>query len=165
MRSKSFAVAMAALAGPSLGWAQPAPDSTLAGGPESRRGGLVFHVSGGAGRPVAASLGLVERSSAGAVLRQRRQMQSDCTWTEASDLAVDLDEVVLLQNPRRLGGAEQFGAYYATLFSALVTSKGAAATPTQQGCVRQTMTRIGEGLLRRQAAKGASSSRPILPEE
>jgi hypothetical protein len=111
------------------------------------------------------SLGLVDESASGAVLRQRRQMQPDCTWASASDLVVEARDVVPLQNPRQLGGAERFGAYYSTLFGALMTSWGSTPTPAQQGCVRQTMTEVGESLLRRQAAGGGTSVGAPLPDE
>jgi hypothetical protein len=92
-------------------------------------------------------------------------MQPDCTWARGLDLTVEADDVVPLQNPRRLGGAERFGAYYATLFGALTTSWGAAATPAQQSCVRRTMTEVGESLLRRQTADKGSSVGSTLPGE
>jgi hypothetical protein len=166
MRWISVAVALAVLASAGVASAQPAENAaTLAGPPAPRRGGLVFHVSGGGGQPTVVSLGLVDENTGGAVLRQRRQMQPDCTWAKASDLVVEAQDVVPLQNPRRLGGAERFGAYYATLFGALTTSQGSAATATQQSCVRQTMTQVGESLLRRQAASEGSSVGASLPGE
>jgi hypothetical protein len=164
MRWKSIAVAVAAWAAAAPAWSQAGPNGVLAGGPEPRRSALALHVAGGAGQPIAVSLGLVERSATGAMMRQRREMQADCTWRQVSDIALAADDAMPLQNPSRLGGAERFGAYYARVFAALATSKGAAASAAQQGCVRQTMTRVAEGLLSRRRSGPGSAAGP-LPEE
>jgi hypothetical protein len=108
---------------------------------------LVFHVAAARGAAPSVSLGIVQ----GAMLRQRRLMQLNCTWAPAADLRVETSSVVPLQNPDSLGGAERFGVHYADLFSSLSASQGAVTTPEQRACVQRTMTRVGQSLMRRRA--------------
>ena len=125
--------------------------------PPPRPNGLVFHVAvaGTAATPVV-SLGMAQPAAAGALIRQRREMRDDCTWSQATDLTAPADQLVPLRDPNDLGGAEQFGDYYAQLFAALVTAKGGAANAGQYACVRRTMTTLAASLLQRRAEAHAS---------
>jgi hypothetical protein len=133
---------------------QPGPQENL---PQ----GLVLHVAAPAGETPRVSLGIVRRTAASIALQGRREMQSDCTWSPAGDLPVEADALVPLRDPAGLGGAEQFGDYYATLVNALATANGAASAPGQHACVQRTMTALGVSLLRR----AQTVRRPAAPEQ
>ncbi|MBL8548927.1 MAG: hypothetical protein JNJ73_03000 [Hyphomonadaceae bacterium] len=146
MRAFVAALVCAGLTG--AAWAQSSPP------PPPRPSGLVFHVAVTGAQPVV-SLGMAQPAAAGALIRQRREMQADCTWALATDMTAPADSIVPLRDPAGLGGAEQFGDYYAQLFNALVTAKGATTTASQYMCVRRTMTTMAASLLQRRAEAGA----------
>jgi hypothetical protein len=157
MRALLFAAAFA-LAGSAH--AQSAPP------PQPRPQGLVFHVAGAGGTAPVVSLGMVAPGGTGpARISHRREMQADCTWSQAPDISAPVDSVVPLRDPSQFGGAEPFGNYYATLFNALATAKGSAPTPTQHTCVRRTMTTLAESLIQRRAAQAARGAPDGAPTE
>jgi hypothetical protein len=158
---RGIAVFAAACAFAGAAWAQTTTTTAATAAHPPPRG-LVFHVAATRGAAPTVSLGIVQQSSSGVALQGRREMQADCTWSEAGDLQVDPDSVVPLRDPAGLGGAEQFGDYYATLFNALATAGGAAPTPAQFACVRRTMATLGASLMRRGGQ--AQAQPPAAPE-
>ncbi len=91
------------------------------------------------------SIGIAQGDGERATIRARQELAPDCTWASAPDVTVPMDAIVTLRDPAAVGGAERYGALYATTYSALVAYQGGSPAPEYHGCVRRRMTERAPG--------------------
>ena len=90
-------------------------------------------------------IGIAQGDGERATIRARQELAPDCTWASAPDVTVPMDAIVTLRDPAAVGGAERYGALYATTYSALVAYQGGSPAPEYHGCVRRRMTERAPG--------------------
>ena len=91
------------------------------------------------------SIGIAQGDGERATIRARQELAPDCTWASAPDVTVPMDAIVTLRDPAAVGGAERYGALYATTYSALVAYQGGSPAPEYHGCVRRRMSERAPG--------------------
>ena len=107
--------------------------------PEAR-GVFAMHVAVGPGKAATPSFGLVKQVEGRSVMTGRRVLEARCKWAVAADLPLAADDFVAVRSPAAFASPEQFGAFNATLFSALAASKGGEPQVEQHGCIRVLTT-------------------------
>ncbi len=75
-----------------------------------------------------------------ALLPARLELRADCTWTVAGRMTVPADEVLEMRQVRDDEAPEQYGVYYAVLYSALVARAGGSPSVEYHGCIRRMFT-------------------------
>src|SRR5262245_16984094 len=89
---------------------------------QERSDRFVMHV--GAGPTFTTSLGFAQGDGGQVAIQERLEMGPGCRWTPSAPITVPASDVVDVQEPSSVGGAERFGVLYAVTYSAIVAQRG-----------------------------------------